>query len=43
MEVPMIVLAGTIAFDPERSDDMLAAVATVVATVWCCYRGQLYR
>jgi quinol monooxygenase YgiN len=30
MEVPMIVLAGTIAFDPERSDDMLGAVATVV-------------
>ncbi len=26
----MIVLAGTIAFDPERSDDMLGAVATVV-------------
>ena len=26
----MLVLAGTIAFDPERSDDMLAAVAIVV-------------
>ena len=26
----MIVLAGTITFDPERSDDMLAAVAVVV-------------
>ena len=26
----MIVLAGTIAFDPERFDDMLAAVAIVV-------------
>ena len=26
----MIVLAGNITFDPERSDDMLAAVATVV-------------
>ena len=30
MEVLMIVLAGTITFDPERSDDMLAAVAVVV-------------
>jgi quinol monooxygenase YgiN len=32
MEVLMIVLAGTITFDPERSDDMLAAVAVVVET-----------
>ena len=28
----MIVLAGTITFDPECSDDMLAAVAVVVET-----------
>jgi quinol monooxygenase YgiN len=26
----MIVLAGTITFDPDRSDDLLAAVAVVV-------------
>ncbi len=27
----MIVLAGTITFDPEKADDMMAAVAVVVA------------